>query len=87
MWEFFSNIVTLMGMLWASANWARWYAEDEPADPAPKRVRPISRVMYPDEQRDVDKLTNDGNLLDSVLMESPIEDYLFLRRVRGGAKA
>ena len=81
MWEFFSNIVTLMGMLWASANWVRWYAEDEPADPAPRRVRLVSRMIYPDGYQDSNELTNDGNLLDSVLMERSVEDYLFLRRV------
>lgn len=39
------------------------------------------------EYQDNDELTNDSNLLDSVLMESAINDYLFLRRVCGGTKA
>lgn len=47
----------------------------------------MSRMRYLDKSRDLDGLTNDGNLLDSVLMESTVENYLFLRRVRGGTKA
>jgi len=91
MWEFLSKIVTLMGMLWASAYWVRWYADDEPADPAPKRVKFMSQMMliyvYRSKRSNLDGLTNDGNLLDSILMDNVIKDYLGLRRVCRGTKA